>query len=194
MAVYKTDYQTGYTGITNTDVASFLKRTLTTSEQSLVDSLIAEVERSLCRECNRQFSEITEYYEVFESGISQFDLYNLPISAITKIEVDNVDVTSNYTLASDYWIIDGLYVKFETPIISTDIYTGVKITYQIRKFWGDDIKLLVKKWAAYEFLNSENGGVGASSVNFSELSQTFNISQYQKEKEKVINYYKLLRP
>ena len=125
MSFKKLDFQTGFSGITNSDIALFLKRTLTTSEQLLVDSLITEVERSLCQATNRQFSDTAEYYEEFESGIDQFELYNIPINEITKIEIDNVDVTADYTLATDYWIINELYVKFLTPLISTDLYTGI---------------------------------------------------------------------
>lgn len=191
MSFKKLEYQTGYSGLTHTDIAAFLKRTLTSDDQTLVTSLIAEVERSLCALTNRQFKPSVDYYEEFGSGISEFELFNLPINSLTSIEVDGVDVTSNYTLGENYWIMDELYVKFETPITSQNIYTGVKLTYQIRQFWGDDVKLLLKKWVAYEFLNSENAGVGVSNFGFSDLNKTFNLSQYEKEKEKIINYYTL---
>jgi len=193
MSFKKFEYQTGYSGLTQADIATFLKRTLTTDEQTLVTSLITEVERSLCQMTNRQFKSGVDYYEEFGSGHSNFDLANVPVSSLTTIEVDGVDVTANYDLAEDYWVMDELYIKFQSPITSADLYTGVKLTYQIRQFWGEDVKLLLKKWISYEFLNSENAGVGVSNFGFSDLNKTFNVSQYQREKEKIISYYTLLR-
>ena len=192
MAFNKLDYQTDYSGITNSDIASFLKRTLTTSEKTLVNELITEVERSLCTATSRQFRTGVDYEESFGSGISQFELFNVPISSITAIIVDGVDVTSNYTLGTDFWVLDELYVKFKTPITSTDLYTGVKIDYQIRKFWGEDIELLIKKWVSYEFLNSENAGIGVSNFSFSDLQKAFDTSKYLKDKERLISYYTLM--
>lgn len=190
-SVKKLDYQTGFSELTHANIAAFLKRTLTASEQTLVTSLIAEVERDLCRSCSRQFSDTAEIVEEFGSGFNKFDLYNLPIASIVKIEVDGVDVTANYTEGEDYWIIDELYVRFETPIVSQNLYTGVKITYTIRKFWGSDILLLLKKWVSYEFLNSENAGVGVNNFSFADLSKTFNVAQFEKEKQKLISYYEM---
>ena len=189
MSFKKLDFQTGYSGITNAIIASFLQRTLTTAEQSLVDTLITDVEREICRETSRQFSETAEYYEEFGSGFNKFDLYNLPIESIEKIEIDNVDVTPSHTEGTTYWILDELYVRFETPLISQNAYTGVKLTYKIRKFWGKDIELLVKKMVAVEFLRSEDGGVALGNFSFSDTSQQFNQRQFNDNKKKVLDYY-----
>jgi hypothetical protein len=192
MSFKKFDYQTGFSGITFADIALFLKRTLTASEQTLVTSLIAEVEREICRSTSRQFSDTAEYYEEFRSGYSQFYLYNLPVASISLIEIDGVDMTSSYTEGSDYWILDEILIKFEVPIVSQNLYTGVKLTYTIRKFWGEDIELLIKKMVAVNFLRSEDGGVALGSFSFADEAQQFNQRQFDIEKEKVINYYKSL--
>lgn len=193
MSFNKLDFQIGYSGLSHTDIASFLKRTLTADEQALVTSLISEVERSLCQLTNRQFKPSVDYFQEFGSGISEFELANVPISQLSEVSVDGVDVTENYTLGENYWIMDEIYIKFETPITSQNIYTGVKLSYQIRKFWGEDIKLFLKKWISYEFLNSENAGVGVSNFSFAELNKVLNVSQFNRDKEKIINYYTLHR-
>lgn len=185
-------YSVGYSAIVHGDIASFLKRTLTTADQTLVTSLIAEVEREICRQTRRQFHQVDTFYEEYPTGVSKFLLSNVPIKAITKIIIDGVEKTSNYTENVHYWIIDGQYVRFQTPLVaSQNPYTGVRIEYSIDQFWGDDVKNLIKKMVSYEFLNSENAGVGLSNESFSDQSAGFNVSRFHKEKDELFKYYRM---
>jgi len=172
-------YTTGFSQLTNLDISTFLKRDFNDNEKEIVNNLITEIESQLCEECNREFDYLTEYNEVFNSPAIRITPKNMPIKEVVSITSDGVEIT-------DYEIYN-YYIEFE-EIKSKPI----ELTYEIEKFWGKNIILLLKKWVAYEFLNSENGGVFLSSMGFSEVSQVFDVNSFLKEKEKVIFKYKIL--
>jgi hypothetical protein len=187
----------GFSGLTDTDIANFLKRTLSASEKTLVTSLITELESELCRATNRNFKVDSggavpvpvQYYEYFNGGFTKIMPQNTPVDSLVAIEIDGVDKTSHYTENVNYWIYDN-FIVFASPVVGTSHnLKSVKITYTIKKFWGDDVILMLKKWVAYEFLKSENAGVGNSSMSFAEVAQTFDLNNFIKERDKVIFRY-----
>jgi hypothetical protein len=190
-------FQIGYSGLTDEDIASFLKRTFSESEKNLANKLIKGVESEFARLCNRNFlinNQATppapiEYYEYFNSGFVKVMPENNPIDKMVKIEIDGVDRTSEYIENNNYWV-RGYYIQFASPVISANYpEKAVKITYTLKQFWGDDVILMLTKWVAYDFLKSENGGIGLSSMSFAEVGQNFDIKSFKEEKEKVIGRY-----
>lgn len=188
-AVFAKTFYTGYSNITSADIASYLKRTFTEAELALTDEIIASVESELANKCNRNFDTSLTYYETFNSGFTRVMLYNTPINSLKDIYIDGVKKTSLYVLNTDYFIYENMLV-FITPITGTNYpYNAVKIEYDIVKFWGEDVTNLIKKWVAYEFLNSENAGVGVKSMSFDTLSQDFDLATFNKQKEDLIFRY-----
>jgi len=190
-------FQTGYSGITAGSVALFLKRTFSEAENNLTALLIAQVEEEFARLCNRNFKiddgassyTLIEYYEYFNSGFTLIMPENTPVNSMTKIEIDGVDRTDEYVEDSNYWIRSNV-IEFASPIISANYrQKAVKITYTLKKFWGADVVLMLTKWIAYEFLKSENAGIGLSSMSFAEVSQNFDIKSFKEDKERVIGRY-----
>lgn len=190
-------YQTGYSGLTDTDISTFLKRTFTASEKVLVNNLITDLEDELCRATNRNFKvddgaddpTLVQYYEYFTADFLKVMVQNSPVNSMVAIEVDGVDKTSLYTENVNYWIYDN-YIVFSNTVVGTGYdLKSVKITYTIKKFWGRDVTLMLTKWVAYEFLKSENAGVGNSSMSFAEVAQTFDLNNFIKERDKVIFRY-----
>lgn len=190
-AIAKTDYQTGYSGVTHTAVAAFLQRTLTSAEQTLATSLIADVEAEICHACGRQFKASDKtYYELFRSGLSLFRLENYPVASISAIYVDGVDVTSDYDEGVDYYILDEVEVLFDSPLdASSNLYTGVRIEYAMRQFWGADLTSLIKKWVAQEFLASADGGVKLAGKSFAGSAENFDRAAFEKEKARILARY-----
>jgi len=103
--------------------------------------------------------------------------------------VDGVDKTSYYTENDNYWIYDN-FIVFASAVVGAGYdQKAVKITYTLRPFWGSDLTLMLKKWVAYEFLNTENAGVGLNSMSFADMSQSFDVPRFMKERDKVIYRY-----
>lgn len=183
-------YQTGFSGLTFTDIQTFLKRTFSTAEQTLATSLIKQKEYELCNLTNRQFLYTgVEYYEKFNAPLVTVFPYATPLSTLVKIEVDGIDKTSLYVLGRDYYVYDNFF-HFESPIVSAgNQHQAVKLTYTLKQFWGEDIKYLITRWVAVDFLASENGGVALSNMSFSGLSQGFDLATFNDDKHKIIFRY-----
>lgn len=183
-------YQTGFSGLSYTDIGKYLKRTILASEQELVTNLIKEKEFELCSQTNRQFLYTNvEYWQKFNANITKVIPFNTPLNTLTKVEINGVDVTSQFILDYNYFIYDN-YIYFKTPLVaSQDYHNAVKLTYTIRQFWGDDIKNLLKKWVALEFLASENAGVNDSSRSVSGVNESLDLAGFEKEKREVIFRY-----
>lgn len=197
MSVNGLAYQTGFSGIKNTDIASFLKRSFDSSENDLATKLIQYIEEEVCRRTNRNFkiddgseeANLIEYYEEFNAGATKYMPQNTPLNSLVKIEIDGVDKTSLYTEGTNYWVYDNFF-KFETGLVS-NVYAdkAVKLTYTLRKFWGYDLVLMIIKWVAYEFLKSENAGVGVNNMSFADIAQSFDLRGFESEKDRVIGRY-----
>jgi hypothetical protein len=188
-AVDGTLYATGYSGVAPVDLAQYLKRTFTADETASAFDLIKSVEYELASKCHRNFNTDLTYFEYFNGGRSVYSPSNYPVASLTKIEVDGIDITDNHTLGATYWIL-GNDLRFYTPVYSSHLpFNAVRLEYIIKPFWGDDVKLMVKKWAGVNFLNAENGGVPLSSFSFADLSQTFSYSEFTKERDALIARY-----
>jgi len=83
-------FQTGYSGLTDEDISSFLKRTFTESEKDLANELIESVEDEMCRATNRNFKindgenvpTDIQYYEYFSADFLKVMLQNTPIASL----------------------------------------------------------------------------------------------------------------
>lgn len=190
-------FQTGYSGIVSANIASFLKRTFSSSETTLTTLLITQIEAEFAKLCNRNFlinngatpPILTEYYEYFNSGFTKVMPENTPINSMTKIEIDGIDKTSLYVENTNYWITSN-FIDFSSPIVGVGYrQKAVKLTYTLKQFWGADVTLMLTKWISYEFLKSENAGIGNSSMSFADVSQNFDIESFSKDREKVIGRY-----
>ena len=187
-AVDGTLFYSGYSGVTPIHVANLLKRTLSDDEKALVVDIISSVEDEFARQCNRNFDNDRTYYQYFDNGFTKVYLLNTPINTLTAIVVDGMDRTSNYTENTHYCIYDS-YIRFLEYVSGVSLFKAIRLEYTIKKFWGNDVKQLITKWAAYDFLNSDNAGVGLSSMSFEQISQTFNTDQFIKERKTVIGRY-----
>jgi hypothetical protein len=171
-------HKTGFSGLTNLDISTFLKRDFNENEKHIVDDLITEIEDQLCEECNREFDYNEEYVETFNPPAFKLVTDNMPIVSVESLKIGGVEST-------DYTIYN-YYIELGEQTLET-----VELTYTIEKFWGKNIILFLKKWIAYEFLNSENAGVGLNSMGFADISQTFDVNHFLKEKDKTIFKYRI---
>lgn len=182
-------FHTGYSLLTPANIASYLKRSFTNAETSIVEGMITSIEAEFALRCNRNFDSTLTYYEIFNGGFTTVMLKNTPISSLKKLYIDGVDKTSLYILDTNYFLYENTLV-FVTPITGAKYpYNAIKIEYEMQKFWGEDVINLLKKWIGYEFLNSENAGIGVRSMSFDTLSQDFDITAFNKEKEDMIFRY-----
>ena len=67
---------------------------------------------------------------------------------------------------------------------------ALEIEYTIRKFWGDDIRLLVEKMAGAVWLNAEDAGVAKTDISFAATRQVMDSVQFAKDIERVISRYR----
>jgi hypothetical protein len=181
-------FQTGFTGLQDSDIERFLQRKLNADQKIIITDLIKEIEYDFASQCNRNFDPAEIYYETFDSIISRVMLYNTPLATLSKIYVDGVDVTSQYVLNTDYWVFEN-EIGFLTPVVSQSGYNGVKLEYTIKQFWGDDVIRAIKKMVARNFLTSADGGLNQQTTSFSNISQSFDLAGFEKEWENIIFRY-----
>lgn len=172
------DYQTGFSDIKSLDVASYLKKTFTQNDEVLVENIIASVEDSICRKTNRQFNYSLNYYEELDGGFNLFEPRLIPLNSLVKVWIDGVDVTTNYTAGTNYWVYDGSIRFLEYLRGSTYNFKDVRLDYKINQFWGDELKLAVKQIVGKIYLDGENAGVGISNFNFADLGQELSLGRW----------------
>lgn len=185
------DYQTGYSGVTYTDIENLLGVTFDTTEQSVVSDMIKEVEHFVCSYCGRQFKPDTTYTERIYISADNYFLSNYPIKEVTKIVVD--DETYYEKGQSSDWVLDEDFtvtrheVKLAYPCASMKRY--IEFEYSISKFWGEDLVGYIKRQVAQMYLSKSYGGrkvenesIGGHSVSFGEEDIKGVLSKYQKIK------------
>lgn len=190
----------GYTGLTASQIADFLGKTLTSTEQNIVSSLISSIESFIASKCRRNFkynlgSDV--YEETFEAGGNRYEFYNFPIESIEKIYIDNTLIyekggsANQYELGKDFFVYDD-YIVFETFIPQSSINNkrALKIQYKIKQFWGDDVILAVKLWTAQLFNSKEYGSKTVNSFSFSGLSLSFKDEDMPGFVKQIIETYK----
>lgn len=189
-------FLTGYSGIQSTDLARFLKRRFTAKEQALADDLIRHVEADFAALCERNFAfqdqsddpEPIQYKERFDTGRVTYYPAAFPVQEIIEVKVAGQvqDLEEN----EDYFIYDD-HIEFESALSSSgDHRRALEITYTIRKFWGDDVILAIKKCAGRLWLSSEAAGVHLSDRMFSSIRETFDNEAFEKEISQVVRRYR----
>jgi hypothetical protein len=182
-------FQTGYSEVSYSDVAVYLKRTFLLNDQKLVTKLIQKKEYELASRCNRNFNITKAYEETLNSQFTEFHPINYPISSLYKITIDGVDKTSSYILNTNYWVYENK-IKFLVPVVSSHYqYNSIVIDYYIKQFWGYDVVDYITKAVAYDFLKSENGGIALRQMGFSDINQVFDVDNFNKEQEDIIFRY-----
>lgn len=195
-----TEYQSGYSGLSHSDIAKFVHKTLTTDEQTIVTALIAQMEVTLARKCRRQFKDSlgtdNYYYDILSAGEDTLRVSSAPINSIYKIEVDGVtkylssDASYPLVLDTDFYVNDEDIEFVAIPTSSTRNKNAVKVYYTIRKFWGDDVVIALKRWVSEVFLSSEYAGrkISSFSVQGENISFADDLPAFI---ESLVNYYKM---
>jgi len=197
-------YLTGYSGLVYSDISGLTGKTLSAAEQAVVTNLIKEVESYLCSKTKRQFRVIDSgstkqiYHEVFDAGGYKYALHNFPIYRVQKIEVDGVTKyeaggsNNELTLGVDFFVYDD-YIRFaSSPVSSVDNRRALKISYELEQFWGDDVKLAIKRAVSEMYLSKEYGTKGVKSIGLTgDFSISFDDQIANYLKEVIANYRKI---
>ncbi len=196
-------YKSGYSGVTHTDIANFLSKTLSAPEQSVVTALIADVEDFFCRACRRNFflpdGTTDKYYETVDAGKDKYYLTNGPIKEVLKITVNDIDWyvkdggSNKLVLGTDFFVYEN-QIQFESSPYSTiNDRRAMKIYYSIEAFWGSDLKLAIKRWASDLFLSREYGGTSVKRFNVQGFSIDFDENGLPNYVNAIVSSYKRVR-
>ncbi len=192
-------FYSGYSELTPNDIGNFIGKELSSTEQAVINSLIQSMELHIARNCNRNFLHDlsgNSYYQVFDAGKKEYCTFNLPIKEITKIELDgdieyDIEEESNdYVLGSDFFVYDEGITFYTITKSSINDRNALKIYYTIEEFWGEDVKLAIKRWVSEIFLSREYGGKKVTSFNFSGYSLDFSEDEIPEYIKEVISNYK----
>ena len=191
-------YLSGWSLVTHSDVSSLLGKTLSTAEQTLITSLIKQVELYICRQCNRQFKLSQTYYETVDAGKSRYDVCNIPILAVTKITVDGntkyeaSGEDNSLTLNQDFFVYDD-YVEFATLVSSSvDNRNAMVLYYTIDEFWGEEVKLAITRFVSDLFVNREYATNRVQSIGISGgLNLTFDTKSVPAALQEIIDAFRL---
>lgn len=186
----------GYSAITYTDIQTFINRTITSGEQTLVASLIASVESYIARLCDRQFKTATDFTDIFDVDGQEYIFYNYPIKEVTKIVsggvtlYDKTSITNTLVENTDYYVYDDRIVFEYEPEYTNSPRRALEITYNIEKFWGDDVTLVIKKWVSEMFTAKEFAGREMSNISVNGVSTGFDTAKTPAYVQKVIDAYR----
>ncbi len=195
-------YKSGYSGLTHSDIAAFISKTLSAPEQAVVTALIADIEDFLCRACRRNFfvpdGTTDKYYETVDAGNETLRLLNLPIKEILKITVNGTDwyvkgSGNQPVLGTDFFVYEDKVVFETVPYSSVDDRRALAVYYTIEQFWGSDIKLAIKRWVSDIFLAREYGGNSVSRFNVQGFSMDFNTTSLPQFIQAVVDSYRRVR-
>ncbi len=195
-------YQSGFSGLSNADIAAFTGKTLTSSEQTLADSLIKSCELYFARQCHRNFKDLgsDSYFEILDAGDDEYHFFNFPVKEVTKITLDSQTVydkiagSNTYTLNLDFFVYpEKIVFERVTPMSSINNRRALKIYYSIENIVSEDLKLAIKQWASDLLLNREYAGKTVNSLNVPGLSLNFDANSIPSYVQQVIsNYRKVL--
>lgn len=201
-----TIFLTGFSGLVNSDIAAFLGRTFSAQENTLATSLITGVEDFIARNCKRQFKQNDGqttpadiiYSEVFDAGEAEIFTHSFPIKEVTKITLDGVTkyekggVSNEYVLGTDFFVYaDRIIFNAFAPASSINNMQALTVEYSIKLFWGEDVKLAVKRWVAEIVSQREYGGKAVTRVSTGGgLSLDFNSKDIPDFVQAVVNRYK----
>lgn len=193
-------YWSGYTGLTYNDVQTFLGKTLTTAEQTLVTSIIAVKEVEFAKRCKRNFLDLdtTYYSEKHDAGQSKIYTKNFPINEVKKIVLDGTITLYDKTLSSNQYTLGVDFAVSPVAIIFNTVPYSLKnfntlaltIEYDISDVLNEDIKDIIKKMVAVEFCSKQYGGITPTSLNANGISISFGIDGFTKEIESAVHRYR----
>ena len=200
MTNYRADnYQTGFSKISNVDIAGLTRKTYSVAEAAEIEALITSCEGYIARQCRRQFLALTagdSYFETFDAGQEIYDISSYPIDYVQTIKLDGAVVyekggTSNaLTLGTDFFVYDDK-IEFEiAPQSMTNNKRALEIYYNIVSEVGDDLKLAIKQWVADLIGNGEFAGKPLASFNIGGASMSFDVNSIPAYVKTVINSYK----
>jgi len=193
-------FWSGYTALTYSDIQTFLGKTLTTAEQSLVTSIIAVKEVEFAKRCKRNFldSSTNYYVEKVDAGQQKIYLRNFPIHEVLKISLDGTIVlydktqsTNQYTLGVDF-AVSPVALIFNTVPYSMKNFNvmALSIEYDIETVVNEDIKDIIKKMVAVEFCSKQYGGITPTSLNANGIQISFGVDGFTKEIESAVYRYR----
>lgn len=196
-------YKGGYSGLTYSDIAAFLSKTLSASEQTVVTALIADIEDYLCRACRRNFfiadGTTDNYYEVLDAGQDCYRPHNVPIKEITKINVDGTDwyvkggSSNRLVLGTDFFVYESKVEFYVPPIASTYFKRKLTLYYSLDQFWGNDLKLAIMRWVSEIFLTREYGSAAVTRMNVQGFLMDFDPATNPTYIRSVIDSYRRVR-
>lgn len=196
-------YKSGYSGLTQADVAAFISKTLSSTEQTVVTALIADIEDFMCRACRRNFFIVDgttdQYYEIVDAGQETVYFTNTPIKEILKISVNSTDWyvkggnNNRLILGTDFFVYENKIFFESITYSSINDRRAMTIYYTIEPFWGSDLKLAIKRWVSELFLTREYGTNSVTRMNIQGFLMDFNTADLPTYIESVIESYRRVR-
>lgn len=174
--------------IVNTDVASYLNLTLTNPGQTLVNSLIAAVDKYIDEYCNRTWTNgsTTNIVETFDGDTDVFFVKNPPVASIISITEDGsiVDLTKVYNYSS--------YIKLNYKAVNKP--RTVVITYRTSSnATPADLKQAEIQWVADMFKASSDAGKVTDRVAMGPVNVDYVVQDgIPKFVQDVLNRYRLI--
>ncbi len=167
-----------------TDIQSFLNITLSAAGQTLVNDLIAAMEKFAEDYCNRKWSVTGAQTEKFDGNVDVFFVKYPPIASITSVKIDGtlLDTTDyfNYTH----------YVKLTGK--AKDLPQTVEIIYTSGVTLPTDLKHALVRWVSEIFKTQEDAGKTVSRFTAGAISTDFLTQDgIPKYVEMVLNKYRL---
>lgn len=188
-------YPIGYSGLAHSDIASFLQKTFTTAEQSAVTALIGEIESEISRRCDRAFKVTdSQYKEVFDvpAQVDAFRTKNSPINSVVLITMEGETI---YEAEDDHGLKVHIYPnRLVIPEIPDPEYAerALEVTYTIKQFWGEDVKLAIKRVVGQMIISAENAGVPLITTSFGSMSETKDGQELNRHIDAVVKRYRML--
>lgn len=180
---------------TYTDIEAFLNITLTAGGQSLVTTLIAEINAFVDNYCNRTWTKEAseDITETFDGGTDKYFVDYPPIASVTSV---TTGITSSYSgdvLSEDddeFYVYD-TYVRLAVPASNTP--RSVQIVYRTSATaLPADLKLAIVRWVAEIFKSQDSAGKSVKRVTTGPMTVEYltkdGIPDYVL---RVLNRYKL---
>ena len=194
-------FQPDWSGIEPVDIQNLLGKAFNNQEVDVVSSLITAIEDFISREARRNFYIVDgtteQYEETFDAGHKIVHTFNLPIDTIYKIQVDDrvlyeKDGENNSYIWGKHFVFYDDRICFISSVPTSTILNAnaLKICYSIKKFWGEDAKLVVKRWVGEIFTAREYGGKAAQNVNVSGFSINFDLQSSPDYIKTTIGHYR----
>lgn len=174
------------------DLAKYLRREFSPSESDQAQKIITAIELEIARRCRRPFAitlsdEEIVYSEYFDLPGKTFFTAGFPIKNIEAININAVD--AGLVANADYYIYDDAVV-FEFGTFNHRLKKGLEIQYTIEQFWGEDLVIAILKLAGVAWLNAEDGGVAKTELGFASIRQAYDLPEFNKHIDQVVNSYK----